>query len=132
MTPTQLIGPASPFGNSRDPVVRAGPMVRIRFPPAESPLRTRLPADDPECFACARPSTVGCRESCDAQSADWRSEYFRSVSTRAWEAVHKVAQVDVGGLAEGIAFSPDGGYLYVGNFVDGDVDILRVDGDTLV
>jgi hypothetical protein len=76
-------------------------------------------------------TVCGCRESCDAQSADWRSEYFRSVSTRAWEAVHKVAQVDVGGLAEGIAFSPDGGYLYVGNFVDGDVDILRVDGDTL-
>jgi len=45
--------------------------------------------------------------------------------------VSKVAQADVGGLAEGIAFSPDGRYLYVGNFVDGDVDILRVDGDTL-
>jgi hypothetical protein len=38
--PIQLIGPASPFGNSRDPVVRAGPMVRIQFPPAGSPLRT--------------------------------------------------------------------------------------------
>jgi sugar lactone lactonase YvrE len=37
----------------------------------------------------------------------------------------------LGGLAEGIAFSPDGRYLYVGNFVDGDIDILRVDGDTL-
>jgi len=47
------------------------------------------------------------------------------------KAVRKVAQADVGGLAEGIAFSPDGRYLYVGNFVDGDIDILRVDGDTL-
>jgi hypothetical protein len=37
----------------------------------------------------------------------------------------------VGGLAEGITFSPDGRYLYVGNFVDGDLDILRVDGDAL-
>jgi len=36
----------------------------------------------------------------------------------------------VGGLAEGIAFSPDGRYLYVGNFVDGNIDILRVDADT--
>ena len=43
----------------------------------------------------------------------------------------QVAQADVGGLAEGIAFSTDGRYLYVGNFVDGDIDILRVDGDTL-
>jgi len=47
------------------------------------------------------------------------------------KTVRKVALADVGGLAEGIAFSPDGRYLYVGNFVDGDVDILRVDGDTL-
>ena len=47
------------------------------------------------------------------------------------KTVRKVAQADVGGLAEGIAFSPDGRYLYVGNFVDGDIDVLRVDGDTL-
>jgi DNA-binding beta-propeller fold protein YncE len=47
------------------------------------------------------------------------------------KAVHKVAQAEVGGLAEGIAFSPDGRYLYVGNFVDGNIDILRVDGDAL-
>ena len=37
----------------------------------------------------------------------------------------------VSGLAKGIAFSPDGRYLYVGNFVEGDVDILRVDADAL-
>jgi DNA-binding beta-propeller fold protein YncE len=47
------------------------------------------------------------------------------------KSVRKVAQTDVGGLAEGIAFSPDGQYLYVGNFVEGDIDILRRDGDTL-
>jgi DNA-binding beta-propeller fold protein YncE len=47
------------------------------------------------------------------------------------KTVRKVAQADVGGLSEGIAFSPDGRHLYVGNFVDGNVDILRVDGDTL-
>src|SRR6516225_3975166 len=47
------------------------------------------------------------------------------------KTVHKVVQTDVGGLAEGIAFSPDGHFLYVGNFVDSDIDILRVEGDTL-
>ena len=47
------------------------------------------------------------------------------------KTVRKVAQADVGGLAEGIAFSPDGQYLYVGNFVEGNIDILRRDGDTL-
>jgi DNA-binding beta-propeller fold protein YncE len=47
------------------------------------------------------------------------------------KTVRKVGQADVGGLAEGIAFRPDGRYLYVGNFVDGNMDILRLDGDTL-
>ena len=47
------------------------------------------------------------------------------------KTVRKVAQADVGGLAEGIAFSPDGRFLYVGNFVDGSIDVLRLDGDAL-
>jgi DNA-binding beta-propeller fold protein YncE len=46
--------------------------------------------------------------------------------------VRKVSQTEVGGLAEGVAFSPDGKYLYVGNYLDGDLDILRRDGDRLV
>jgi len=45
--------------------------------------------------------------------------------------VRKVAQADVGDLVEGIAFSPDGRYLYVGNFSDSDIDILRLEGDNL-
>jgi DNA-binding beta-propeller fold protein YncE len=47
------------------------------------------------------------------------------------KTVRKVGQADVGGLAEGLAFSPDGQFLYVGNFVEGNMDILRHDGDTL-
>jgi DNA-binding beta-propeller fold protein YncE len=46
--------------------------------------------------------------------------------------VRKVSQTDVGGLAEGVAFSPDGDYLYVGNFLDGDITILRRQGDRLI
>jgi DNA-binding beta-propeller fold protein YncE len=45
--------------------------------------------------------------------------------------VRKVAQADVGDLVEGIAFSPDARYLYVGNFSDSDIDILRLEGDNL-
>jgi hypothetical protein len=47
------------------------------------------------------------------------------------KTVRKVAQAEVSGLAEGIAFTLDGRYLYVGNFVDGNIDILRLDGDAL-
>jgi len=42
--------------------------------------------------------------------------------------VTNLGPVDVGTFAEGLAFSPDGKYLYVGNFVDNDVSILKVDG----
>jgi len=46
--------------------------------------------------------------------------------------VTNVGAVDVGTFAEGLAFSPDGKYLYVGNFVDGDVSILKVDGGKIM
>jgi len=45
--------------------------------------------------------------------------------------VQKVSEVPVGGLAEGVAFSPDGKFLYVGNFMDSDITILQLAGDKL-
>jgi DNA-binding beta-propeller fold protein YncE len=46
--------------------------------------------------------------------------------------VRKVSQTDVGVLTEGVAFSPDGKYLYVGNFSDRDLTVLKLQGDRLV
>jgi len=40
--------------------------------------------------------------------------------------VRKIAEAKVGGLAEGVAFSPDGQYLYVGNFLDSDLTVLQL------
>src|SRR5204863_8261 len=45
--------------------------------------------------------------------------------------VTKVGEVQVGGLPEGVAFSPKGDYLYVGNFLDQDMSVLKVDGDKI-
>jgi DNA-binding beta-propeller fold protein YncE len=47
------------------------------------------------------------------------------------KAVSPVGTVEVGALPEGIAFTPDGRYLYVGNFIDQDVSILKVDGTSI-
>jgi len=47
------------------------------------------------------------------------------------KSVRKVSETPVDGLAEGLAFSPDGRFLYVGNFIEGNIDILRLDGDRL-
>jgi DNA-binding beta-propeller fold protein YncE len=46
--------------------------------------------------------------------------------------VTKVGEVEVRGLPEGVVFSPDGNWLYIGNFMDSDISVLRVDGDSVV
>ncbi len=45
--------------------------------------------------------------------------------------VTKIGEVEVGGLPEAAEFSPDGKYLYIGNFIDGDMSIFKVDGTKL-
>ena len=46
--------------------------------------------------------------------------------------VTRANEVVVRGLPEGAVWSADGKYLYVGNFIDQDITILRLDGDSLV
>jgi DNA-binding beta-propeller fold protein YncE len=46
--------------------------------------------------------------------------------------VRKVGETELGGLTEGIAFSPDGNYVYAGNFNDQDMTVLRLEGDKLL
>ncbi len=43
--------------------------------------------------------------------------------------VTKTGEVAVGAVPEGAVFSPDGKWLYVGNYADKNISILRVDGD---
>jgi DNA-binding beta-propeller fold protein YncE len=45
--------------------------------------------------------------------------------------VSKVGEVEVGGLPEGAVFSEDGSHLYVGNYTDSNVSVLKVDGTTV-
>ena len=42
--------------------------------------------------------------------------------------VSLIKGIEVGGLPEAVCFTPDGRYLYVGNYLDSDFSILRVDG----
>jgi DNA-binding beta-propeller fold protein YncE len=63
-----------------------------------------------------------------------KSAYFHkrngslSVLQIAGKKVTKVGDVEVGGLPEGAAFTPDGKYLFIGNYLDEDLSILKVDG----
>jgi DNA-binding beta-propeller fold protein YncE len=47
------------------------------------------------------------------------------------KTVTPIGTVEVGGFPEAIAFTPDGRYLYVGNYTDLDFSILKVDGTTI-
>jgi DNA-binding beta-propeller fold protein YncE len=42
--------------------------------------------------------------------------------------VTKLKEIEVGGLPEAAAFTPDGKYLFVGNYLDQDFSILQVNG----
>ena len=53
---------------------------------------------------------------------------FASVLRIDGKKVTKVKDIELGGLPEGAAFTPDGRYLLVGNFLDEDISILRVEG----
>jgi DNA-binding beta-propeller fold protein YncE len=45
--------------------------------------------------------------------------------------VTNAGSLNVGALPEGVAFGPDGNYVYVANFIDQDLWVLRVDGSKL-
>ena len=45
--------------------------------------------------------------------------------------VTRTGETTVGKLPEGAVFSADGTYLYVGNFIDQDLSVLKVNGDKL-
>jgi DNA-binding beta-propeller fold protein YncE len=42
--------------------------------------------------------------------------------------VSRLNDIEVGALPEAVCFTPDGRYIYVGNYSDRDFSILRVDG----
>jgi DNA-binding beta-propeller fold protein YncE len=43
--------------------------------------------------------------------------------------VTRLNDVEVGALPEAVAFTPDGRTIYVGNYMERDFSILRVDGN---
>ena len=48
------------------------------------------------------------------------------------KTVTRSNEVEVRGLPEGAVFSNDGRYIYIGNYLDRDISILRVEGDRIV
>ncbi len=93
--------------------------------------------DGPEGFAISPTGKLAVAVLLRGTNADKKAFFYNRNATVValkidGKKVTKTNEVEVHGLPEGAVFSDDGKYLYVGNFLDGDISILRVDGDQLV
>jgi DNA-binding beta-propeller fold protein YncE len=57
-----------------------------------------------------------------------RDKGYVSVLRVDGKKVAKIKELDVGGLPEAAVFTPDGSYLLIGNYLDQDFSIFKVDG----
>jgi DNA-binding beta-propeller fold protein YncE len=92
--------------------------------------------DAPEGFAISPKGNLAVAILLQGSNADKKAFYYHPggavVALKIdGKKVTKTGEVKVGGLPEGVVFSPNGDYLYVGNFIDQDVSVLKVDGDKL-
>ncbi len=92
--------------------------------------------DAPEGFAVSPKANFAVAILLQGSNADKKAFYYHPGGAVVGlkidgKKVTKTGEIQVGGLPEGVVFSPDGAYVYVGNFIDQDVSILKVDGDRL-
>jgi DNA-binding beta-propeller fold protein YncE len=92
--------------------------------------------DGPEALAISPKGNLAVSVLLRGSNADHKAFFYHKNGSLAvlkvsGRKVTKVGEVEVGGLPEAVSFSPDGKYLYVGNFIDGDMSILKVDGTKL-
>ena len=93
--------------------------------------------DGPEGFAISPDGRMAVAVILRGSNADKKAFFYnRNGSVVALKIdgkkVTRTNEVEVRGLPEGIVFSNDSKYVYVGNFLDSDVTILQVVGDQLV
>ena len=92
--------------------------------------------DAPEGLAISPKGDVAVAVLLQGSNADKKAFYYHPTGAVValkidGKKVTKTGEIQVGGLPEGVAFSPKGDYLYVGNFLDQDMSVLKVDGDKI-
>jgi DNA-binding beta-propeller fold protein YncE len=90
--------------------------------------------DAPEGLAISSTGNLAVAILLRGSGGDKKAFYYRTTGALValkidGKKVTKVGEIELGGLPEGVAFSSDGQYVYVGNFIDGDLSILKVEGD---
>jgi DNA-binding beta-propeller fold protein YncE len=92
--------------------------------------------DSPEGLAMSPKGDVAVSVQAEGSNRSPNTSYYHPTGSIAvlkidGKKVTNVGNINVGALPEGAAFSPDGSYLYVGNFIDGDLSVLKVDGSKI-
>jgi hypothetical protein len=136
VTPDGKLGIVNNIGGSQDGQVDTAAVIDLQADPPRV-IDQIVVADGPEGLAMSPAGGYAASIILNGTGGTPKTAFYRhehsyvSLLKIEGKTVRKVGQLDVGGLAEGAAFSPDGRFLFVGNFVNGNMDILRLDGDTL-
>jgi DNA-binding beta-propeller fold protein YncE len=136
VTPDGKLGIVNNIGGSQDGQVDTAAVIDLQADPPRV-IDQIVVGDGPEGLAMSPAGGYAASIILNGTGGTPKTAFYRhehsyvSLLKIEGKTVRKVGQLDVGGLAEGAAFSPDGRSLFVGNFVDGNMDILRLDGDTL-
>jgi DNA-binding beta-propeller fold protein YncE len=74
---------------------------------------------------------IGLNGSAAVPKGAWFAQPHSTVDvlTTGANGVKRIAQLKAGRLAEGVAFSADGKHLYIGNYIDKNLQVFAVDGD---
>jgi DNA-binding beta-propeller fold protein YncE len=94
--------------------------------------------DGPEGFAISPKGDVALAILLKGSNADKKAFYYNkngsavALKIDGKNVTRASDEIPLGGLPEGVVFSPDGGYAYVGNFIDGDVSVLKIAGAEVV
>lgn len=92
--------------------------------------------DSPEGLAISPKSNLAVAVDAYGSNKDKKAFFYHknglvSVMRIAGNKVTKLKDIEVGGLPEGAVFTPDGKFILVGNYLDEDFSILRVNGTTV-
>src|ERR1700744_4341298 len=134
VTPDSKIALTSDNGNSgaSDGSVDTTSVIDLEASPPRIIDRVVV-GDGPEGLAMSPKGDLAVAAILRGSNADKKAFFYQKNGSLAilkidGKKVTKTQDIEVGGLPEAVAFTPDGKYLLAGNYIDQDFSILKVDG----